>query len=213
MPLHKVTCVPRGHALGYVSLSYCLAFSTIDLSFQTSQLPLDDRTSVSYKEYLAEIDVCMGGRVAEELSKSWLSYQGSRFIIKILVYGISNISSGASSDIRKATGTAQAMVKVRESSAAIHSFVYLVYNRTGASQSWDPYFMMIEIRPSVQEDGSRLKRRLQSTFCRSGTSRMSTDLWLCRLVRGGETRAMTLLSSRIDELHRVSLPFFLFDHF
>lgn len=23
MPLHKVTCVPRGHALGYVSLSSC----------------------------------------------------------------------------------------------------------------------------------------------------------------------------------------------
>jgi hypothetical protein len=26
MPLHKVTCVPRGHALGYVSLLYLLAF-------------------------------------------------------------------------------------------------------------------------------------------------------------------------------------------
>lgn len=23
MPLHKVTCVPRGHALGYVSLTCC----------------------------------------------------------------------------------------------------------------------------------------------------------------------------------------------
>lgn len=42
--------------------------------FQTSQLPLDDRTSVNYKEYLAEIDVCMGGRVAEELSKSRLFF-------------------------------------------------------------------------------------------------------------------------------------------
>lgn len=36
-------------------------------SLQTSQLPKDDRYSVSLKEYLAEIDVCMGGRVAEEL--------------------------------------------------------------------------------------------------------------------------------------------------
>jgi ATP-dependent metalloprotease len=51
MPLHKVTCMPRGHALGI-----------------TSQLPQDDRYSVSMKEYLAEIDVCMGGRIAEELS-------------------------------------------------------------------------------------------------------------------------------------------------
>ncbi|KAI0780974.1 ATP-dependent metallopeptidase Hfl [Trametes elegans] len=77
MPLHKVTCVPRGHALGI-----------------TSQLPQDDRYSVSLKEYLAEIDVCMGGRVAEEL-----------------VYGPENVTSGASSDLRHATQTARAMVK------------------------------------------------------------------------------------------------------
>uniref|UniRef100_A0A8H7Y5K6 AAA+ ATPase domain-containing protein n=1 Tax=Psilocybe cubensis TaxID=181762 RepID=A0A8H7Y5K6_PSICU len=77
MPLHKVTCVPRGHALGY-----------------TSQLPENDRTSVTLKEYLAEIDVAMGGRVAEEL-----------------IYGAENVTSGASSDIRAATRTAQRMVK------------------------------------------------------------------------------------------------------
>ncbi|KAF8163299.1 ATP-dependent peptidase [Crassisporium funariophilum] len=77
MPLHKVTCVPRGHALGYTSL-----------------LPEDDRTSVSYKQYIAGIDVSMGGRVAEEL-----------------IYGAENVTSGASSDIRSATRTAQSMVK------------------------------------------------------------------------------------------------------
>jgi hypothetical protein len=37
--------------------------------YQTSQLPENDRLSVTLKEYLAEIDVCMGGRVAEELSE------------------------------------------------------------------------------------------------------------------------------------------------
>ncbi|KAK7693546.1 hypothetical protein QCA50_003115 [Cerrena zonata] len=77
MPLHKVTCVPRGHALGI-----------------TSQLPEDDRYSVSKREYLAEIDVCMGGRAAEEL-----------------IYGADQVTSGATSDIRKATRTARAMVK------------------------------------------------------------------------------------------------------
>ncbi|KAF5380979.1 hypothetical protein D9615_003952 [Tricholomella constricta] len=77
MPLHKVTCVPRGHALGYTSL-----------------LPEDDRSSVSLKEYLAGIDVSMGGRVAEEL-----------------IYGSENVTSGASSDIRSATRTARSMVK------------------------------------------------------------------------------------------------------
>ncbi|KAF9246524.1 ATP-dependent metallopeptidase Hfl [Melanogaster broomeanus] len=50
MPLHKVTCVPRGHALGV-----------------TSQLPENDMFSITRKEYKAMIDVCMGGRVAEAL--------------------------------------------------------------------------------------------------------------------------------------------------
>ncbi|KAF8447967.1 P-loop containing nucleoside triphosphate hydrolase protein [Boletus edulis BED1] len=50
MPLHKVTCVPRGHALGV-----------------TSQLPEGDMFSISQSEYKAMIDVCMGGRVAETL--------------------------------------------------------------------------------------------------------------------------------------------------
>lgn len=77
MPLHKVTCMPRGHALGV-----------------TSQLPEGDRDSVSYKEYLAIIDVCMGGRVAEDL-----------------IYGTENVTSGASSDIKRATETARGMVR------------------------------------------------------------------------------------------------------
>ncbi|TFY79058.1 hypothetical protein EWM64_g4956 [Hericium alpestre] len=50
MPLHKVTCVPRGHALGI-----------------TSMLPEDDQLSISLKEFRASIDVSLGGRVAEEL--------------------------------------------------------------------------------------------------------------------------------------------------
>jgi ATP-dependent metalloprotease len=72
MPLHKVTCVPRGHALGVVRPHHCVIDDRSRLKFviQTSQLPENDRLSVSLKEYLAEIDVCMGGRVAEELSMS-----------------------------------------------------------------------------------------------------------------------------------------------
>ncbi|KAF9069622.1 ATP-dependent peptidase [Rhodocollybia butyracea] len=77
-PLHKVTCMPRGHALGY-----------------TSFLPENDMNSVSYKQYLARIDVSMGGRVAEEL-----------------IYGADGITSGASSDIRSASGVARSMVKL-----------------------------------------------------------------------------------------------------
>ncbi|KAL0382420.1 UNVERIFIED_CONTAM: ATP-dependent zinc metalloprotease FTSH 11, chloroplastic/mitochondrial [Sesamum calycinum] len=49
-PIHKATIMPRGSALGMVSL-----------------LPSSNETSISKKELLAHLDVCMGGRVAEEL--------------------------------------------------------------------------------------------------------------------------------------------------
>ncbi|KAJ2556965.1 hypothetical protein EV175_001647 [Coemansia sp. RSA 1933] len=75
-PLHKVTVMPRGRALGI-----------------TVQLPEDDQYSVSKAEYTAMLDVCMGGRAAEEL-----------------VYGINNVSSGCSSDLQRATKVAMAMV-------------------------------------------------------------------------------------------------------
>lgn len=49
-PLHLITVVPRGNALGY-----------------TSMLPTADKQSHSFAEYRAKLDVAMGGRVAEEL--------------------------------------------------------------------------------------------------------------------------------------------------
>ncbi|KAJ2491153.1 hypothetical protein IWW37_002504 [Coemansia sp. RSA 2050] len=76
MPLHKVTIMPRGHALGV-----------------TMQLPEADKVSTNKTEYQAMLDVCMGGRAAEEL-----------------VYGLDGVTSGCSSDLRKATQVATAMV-------------------------------------------------------------------------------------------------------
>ncbi|KAF1984200.1 putative mitochondrial inner membrane i-AAA protease supercomplex subunit YME1 [Aulographum hederae CBS 113979] len=75
-PLYKATIMPRGHALGI-----------------TFQLPEMDRVSMAKREYLAHLDVCMGGKMAEEL-----------------VYGPDDVSSGASSDIASATRTAYNMV-------------------------------------------------------------------------------------------------------
>ena len=51
---------------------------------------------VTHKEFLADIDVALGGRVAEEL-----------------IFGAENVTSGASSDLRNATATATRMVKAR----------------------------------------------------------------------------------------------------
>jgi ATP-dependent metalloprotease len=70
---------------------------------QTSQLPKDDRLMVTKREFLADIDVALGGRVAEEL-----------------IFGPENVTSGASSDLRKATATATRMVKASQ----VHPLVY-----------------------------------------------------------------------------------------
>lgn len=75
-PIHKATIMPRGRSLGMVM-----------------QLPDGDQTSMSRKQMLARMDVCMGGRVAEEL-----------------VFGVDNVTSGASSDIQQATRLARAMI-------------------------------------------------------------------------------------------------------
>jgi len=60
----------------------------------TLQLPDMDKDSQSFLEYRAKIDVAMGGRAAEEL-----------------VYGHDHVTSGASSDIQKATNMASQMVR------------------------------------------------------------------------------------------------------
>ncbi|EQC38601.1 ATP-dependent metalloprotease [Saprolegnia diclina VS20] len=75
-PVYKATIMPRGNALGMVS-----------------QLPEDDQTSITRKQLLARLDVCMGGRVAEEM-----------------VFGKDEITGGASSDIQQATRLAHLMV-------------------------------------------------------------------------------------------------------
>jgi len=134
MPLHKVTCLPRGHALGY-----------------TSFLPENDRSSVSLKEYLAMIDVSMGGRVAEEL-----------------IYGSENVTSGASSDIRSATATARDMV------------THWGFSKLGPV-FYDP------------RDGTLSSRRKDEI-----------EEEVTNLILGGQGRATTILTSRIEELHRLA---------
>lgn len=74
--LYKMTIVPRGRALGV-----------------THFLPEMDAVSMGYDQYLAQIDVSMGGRAAEEL-----------------VYGPNKVSSGIAHDVQSATRTAYHLV-------------------------------------------------------------------------------------------------------
>lgn len=68
-PIHKVTILPRGGALGFTSL-----------------IPETDQLNLTKKMILAQIDVAMGGRAAEEL-----------------LFGNQEISTGCSNDLQKAT--------------------------------------------------------------------------------------------------------------
>ena len=75
-PVHKVTIVPRGRALGI-----------------TASLPEEDRHSYTREWLGARLCMLFGGRVAEEM-----------------IFGADKITTGASSDIERATSTARSMV-------------------------------------------------------------------------------------------------------
>ncbi|XP_061790934.1 ATP-dependent zinc metalloprotease YME1L1b [Nerophis lumbriciformis] len=75
MPINKATIMPRGPSLGHVSM-----------------LPDDDRWSETRAQLLAQMDVSMGGRVAEEI-----------------IFGHEYITTGASSDFDSATKIAKMM--------------------------------------------------------------------------------------------------------
>ena len=75
-PIHKATIVPRGNALGMVAY-----------------LPEKDQMNLSREQMLAHIDICMGGRVAEEL-----------------IFGKLQVTTGASSDLQQATSMARNMI-------------------------------------------------------------------------------------------------------
>ncbi|CAG8489135.1 3405_t:CDS:10 [Diversispora eburnea] len=76
LPLHKATIMPRGSSLG-----------------MTVQLPEMDKDNYTKKEFLAMVDVAMGGRVAEEL-----------------IFGKENVTTGSHNDIVNATNVAKRMV-------------------------------------------------------------------------------------------------------
>lgn len=75
-PIHKATIIPRGRALGMVV-----------------RLPESDRFSMAKNRLLADLEVAMGGRIAEAM-----------------IFGEDNVTTGASSDIKNATDIAYRMV-------------------------------------------------------------------------------------------------------
>lgn len=101
-----------------------------------TQLPDEDQTSMSRKQMLARLDVCMGGRVAEEL-----------------IFGEDDVTSGASSDLKQATALARAMVTKYGMSNKVGQ-VSLDYEDDGRSMSSETRSLVEEeVRKLVQVRG------------------------------------------------------------
>ncbi|KAL7672381.1 hypothetical protein ACOME3_007268 [Neoechinorhynchus agilis] len=129
-PLHKVTIIPRGQALGF-----------------TSSVPEKDFYNKTRIQLLAEMDVCMGGRVAEEV-----------------VFGPDKVSTGAASDFSRATQIATAMVKRLGMSDKVGLRVFKDEETDVglATVSWN------EVSPAMQEViDNEIRRLLQESYDRA----------------------------------------------
>ncbi|KAI3756045.1 hypothetical protein L1987_55858 [Smallanthus sonchifolius] len=129
-PVHKATIVPRGMALGMVA-----------------QLPEKDETSVSRKEMLARLDVCMGGRVAEEL-----------------IFGEDEVTSGASSDLEQATHLARTMVTKYGMSKQV-GVVAHDYDDDGKSMSTETRLLIEKEVRELLERAYRNAKNILTTYC------------------------------------------------
>ena len=143
-PLHKITIMPRGQSLG-----------------MTMHLPEIDKYSTSMNEYRAHIDVCLGGKVAEEL-----------------IYGTDEVTSGVASvsplpsplpneipltphqDLQSATQVAYAMVTQFGMSDAVGN-VDLSSNYSRLS-SETKQLIESEVRRTIEEARQRARALLIS---------------------------------------------------
>jgi cell division protease FtsH len=146
-PLHKVTIVPRGRALGV-----------------TMYLPERDKYSQSKMELEAMIASLFGGRIAEEL-----------------IFGARRVTTGASDDIRRATGLARRMV-----------------TEFGFSEKLGP------LRYSENEEEVFLGHSVTQRKNVSDATAKVIDEEIRRVVEEGEHKAREILTGHLDELHSVA---------
>src|SRR4051812_17578514 len=146
-PLHKVTIVPRGRALG-------LAFT----------LPEDDRVSITRLQLEAMLVMTYGGRTAEEL-----------------VFGYDRVTTGASSDIQKATSIARRYV-----------------TQWGLSDAIGPILV------GDNEQELFLGREIQHRREVSEQTAQLVDAEVKRVITNAYERAKDVLSENIDLLHTMA---------
>src|ERR1700724_3998390 len=146
-PLHKVTIIPRGRALGV-----------------TMFLPERDKYSQSKQEIKAMMTSLFGGRVAEEL-----------------IFGEDKVTTGASDDIRRATGLARRMV-----------------TEFGFSDKLGP------LRYADNEEEVFLGHSVTQRKNVSDATAKLIDEEIRRIVDEGERTAREILTGHLDELHALA---------
>ena len=146
-PLHKVTIVPRGRALG-------LAFT----------LPEDDRVSITRQQLEAMLVMTYGGRTAEEI-----------------VFGYDRVTTGASSDIQKATSIARRYV-----------------TQWGLSDAIGPILV------GDNEQELFLGREIQHRREVSEQTAQLVDAEVKRVITNAYDRAKSVLTENIDLLHTMA---------
>jgi cell division protease FtsH len=146
-PLHKVTIVPRGRALG-------LAFT----------LPEDDRVSITRQQIEASLAMAFGGRVAEEV-----------------VFGRERVTTGAASDIQKATHVARRYV-----------------TQWGLSDAIGP----VQVGDNEQE--LFLGREIQHRREVSEKTAQLVDTEVKRVIDQAYERATAVISENLELLHAIA---------
>jgi cell division protease FtsH len=146
-PLHKVTIVPRGRALG-------LAFT----------LPEDDRVSITRQQIEASLAMAFGGRVAEEL-----------------VFGRERVTTGAASDIQRATHVARRYV-----------------TQWGLSDAIGP----VQVGDNEQE--LFLGREIQHRREVSEQTAQLVDAEVKRVIDMAYDRATSVISEHLELLHTIA---------
>ncbi|KAI1305508.1 peptidase family M41-domain-containing protein [Xylaria venustula] len=122
--LYKVTILARGPTLGH-----------------TASLPEMDKYSYTVDNYLALIDVALGGKLAEEI-----------------VYGPNKVTSGASADLQNATKVAFSMVASLGMSAKLGNMEYGSRYETLSSET--KALVETEVQRTVNEAYERARKLL-----------------------------------------------------
>jgi cell division protease FtsH len=146
-PLHKITIIPRGRALGV-----------------TMNLPERDRHTYTKQWCQARIASMFGGRVAERL-----------------IYGPEFMNTGASDDIRQATGLARRMV-----------------TEFGMSEKLGP------LRYSDNEEEVFLGHSVTQRKNVSDATAKLIDDEIRRIIDEGESKAQEILQTHTDHLHTIA---------